>query len=527
MGLGAADVMQVAQAETPHPQPWVRHAVAAVGSGILLASSLPSLDLAPLAWIGLVPLLLVIRESGLRTAFVTGWLSGATFFVAVTYWVVHTIGYYTAVPTPVAVVLLLMMSTVLGLYTAVFAVGVRWMQMRRLPWVYLAPALWVVLEWMRGWFFIGFPWGALGYSQWRFTDLVQMVEVTGVYGLSALLVFFNAVFTAVVTARGRLGRRHIVALSLLTVLMIALPALGRRRAAALARLAPAGRLVVGLAQGNIAQDHKWDPAFVGETKMRYAQLTEAATAKGAQLVVWPETATPFFFQERGPDRESVLALSRNLDTHLVFGSPAATFDGARMTSQRNRAYLVGPREGEIDHYDKMQLVPFGEYVPFAGVLFFVQQMVEAVGTLAPGTRPTVFEAPQGRFGVLVCYEGIFPWLSRRLVADGADFLVNVTNDAWYGQTAAPYQHLAQATLRAVENRAPLVRAANTGISAIVRDDGRVAWAGPLDQMLEHTEAITWHGVRTFYTRFGDVFVWTCVLALLAAGGVALRRRSGP
>ena len=165
-------------------------------------------------------------------------------------------------------------------------------------------------------------------------------------------------------------------------------------------------------------------------------------------------------------------------------------------------------------------------MPFAGVLFFVQQMVEAVGTLAPGTRPTVFEGPQGRFGVLVCYEGIFPWVSRRFVADGADFLVNVTNDAWYGQTAAPYQHLAQATLRAVENRVPLVRAANTGISAIVRDDGRVAWAGPLDQLLEHTEEITWRDVRTFYTRFGDVFVWACVLAVLLAGITGVRRRPG-
>jgi apolipoprotein N-acyltransferase len=526
MGLGAADVMQVAQAETPHPQPWVRHAVAAVGSGILLGASLPSLDLAPLAWVGFVPLLLVIRESGLRAAFLTGWLSGATFFVVVTYWVVHTIGHYTAVPTPVAVVLLVMMCTVLGLYTAAFAAGVRWMQMRRLPWVYLAPALWVVLEWMRGWFFIGFPWGALGYSQWRFIDLVQIVEVTGVYGLSALLVFFNAVFTAVVSAHGRLERRHMVALSVLTVLMIALPALGRARAAALARRAPAGRIVIGLAQGNIAQDHKWDPAFVDETMARYVQLTETAAAKGAQLVVWPETATPFFFQDRGAAREAVLALSRTLNTYLVFGSPAATFEGRRMTGQRNRAYLVGPSEGEIDHYDKMQLVPFGEYVPFAGVLFFVQQMVEAVGTLAPGTRPTVFEGPHGRFGVLVCYEGIFPWVSRRFVADGADFLVNVTNDAWYGQTAAPYQHLAQATLRAVENRVPLVRAANTGISAIVRDDGRVAWAGPLDQLIEHTEEITWRDVRTFYTRFGDVFVWACVLAVLLAGIAGVRRRPG-
>jgi apolipoprotein N-acyltransferase len=523
MGVGAVEVVQVAQAELPQPQPWVRYVVAAIGSGILLGASLPSLDLAMLAWVGFVPLLLVTHESGLRAAFLTGWLSGTTFFVVVTYWVAHTIGHYTALPESIALVLLLMMSAVLGLYTGAFAAGVRWMQMRRLPWVYLAPALWVGLEWMRGWFFIGFPWGALGYSQWRFGDLVQMVEVTGVYGVSALLVFFNAVFAAVVMTRGRLDRRHLTALSLLTLLMIALPMLGRARTAMLARLEPAGRLVVGVAQGNVAQDHKWDPAFVDDTMNRYVRLTERAAAAGAQLVVWPETAVPFFFQESGPMREVMLALARRLDVYLVFGSPAATVDVDRRMQQRNRAYLVGPRDGELDHYDKMELVPFGEYVPFARVLFFVQQMVDAVGALAPGTHPTVFEGPNGRFGVLVCYEGVFPWISRRFVRDGADYLVNVTNDAWYGRTSAPHQHLAQATLRAIENRRPLVRAANTGISAIVREDGRLAWAGPLDKMLEHTGEITWHRLQTFYTRFGDVFVGLCVMALVVAGLVGARR----
>jgi len=525
MGLGAAEVVQVAEAETPRPQPWLVHLLAAVASGLMLAASLPSLDLAGLAWVGLVPLLLVTRGDSLRSAFFTGWLGGLVFYLATTYWVVHTIGHYTALPVPVAAGVSLLMSAALGLYTGAFLAGVRWLQQRRLPWVYVAPALWVILEWMRGWFFIGFPWGALGYSQWRFTDLVQMVEITGVYGVSALLVFFNAVLAAMVTARGRLDRGHATALSVLTVLMLALPALGHLRRSTLDDTEPAGRLVVGIAQGNVAQDHKWDPAFQDETMARYVRLTEAAAARGARLVVWPETAVPFFFQDPGRRRDEVLDLARRLDIHLVFGSPAATFDASgRVAHQRNRAYLIGPHDGEIAHYDKMELVPFGEYVPFARVLFFVQQMVEAVGTLAPGTHATVFDGPGGRFGTLICYEGVFPWVSRVFARDGADFLVNVTNDAWYGPTSAPYQHLAQGTLRAIENRRPLVRAANTGISAIVGDDGRIAWAGPLDEMLEHTAEISWHDTRTIYTRFGDVFVWACVVVVLVAGVAGMRRR---
>jgi apolipoprotein N-acyltransferase len=131
--------------------------------------------------------------------------------------------------------------------------------------------------------------------------------------------------------------------------------------------------------------------------------------------------------------------------------------------------------------------------------------------------------PGGRFGVLICYEGIFPALTRQFVADGADFLVNVTNDAWYGRSSAPYQHLAQATLRAVENRVPLVRAANTGISAVVDPTGRIRWQGPLFEPLTHTAEIAWPGVRTFYSRYGDVFVWACALASLAAFGYGVRR----
>jgi apolipoprotein N-acyltransferase len=192
----------------------------------------------------------------------------------------------------------------------------------------------------------------------------------------------------------------------------------------------------------------------------------------------------------------------------------------------NRAYLVGPDGMERDWYDKIVLVPFGEYVPYASVLFFVDQMVESIGGMAPGQRATVFDGPSGSFGALICYEGIFPALSRRLVAGGADYLVNVTNDAWYGRTSAPRQHLVQATFRTIENRVPMVRAANTGISAVIGADGRLAWTGPQDQLVWHVAEVSYGDTRTFYTRFGDVFVWLCVLVTLAAIARGLWRRPG-
>src|SRR5205823_6378796 len=238
---------------------------------------------------------------------------------------------------------------------------------------------------------------------------------------------------------------------------------------------------------------------------RYRQLTRAALAARPDLIVWPETATPFFFQEPGPLRQDVLDLATESRAYLLFGSPAYRQSSRGALQELNRAYLVSPDGREVATYDKIQLVPFGEYVPFEAVLFFVQRLVVAIGDVVPGFDPTVFQIPAGRFGVLICYEDIFPALTRRFVARGADFLVNVTNDAWFGRTSAPYQHLAQATLRAVENRVPLVRVANTGISAVVEPDGRIRWEGPLDQALEHVDEIAWPGVRTVYTRFGDVF----------------------
>jgi apolipoprotein N-acyltransferase len=515
-GAGAA----VAEA----PRRRGRRRLLAILSGLLLAAAFPSLDWEPLAWVGLVPLLLAAEGLRPRAAFALGWLGGLVFYLGTVYWVAYTITRHTAVPMPAAIAILLLMAGVLACYTGGFLAGVRWMERRDLPALWLAAPLWVTLEWLRGWFFIGFPWAALGHSQYRYHDLAQLAEVTGVYGISALLVFFNVVVAAVLRASGRAGRRRLVpALVALTGLVFALPLAGRWRAAALARQEPAGRLRVAVVQGNIEQDHKWDPAYQGATLDRYAELTAAAAAAEPDLVVWPETATPFLFQEPGPLRESVLDLAVRHRVHLLFGSVAVRQAADGGIEELNRAYLVSPEGREIGTYDKIQLVPFGEYVPYERVLFFVDRIVHAVGRIVPGIVPTVFRLPAARFGVLICYEDVFPALTRRFAAGGADFLVNVTNDGWYGRTSAPHQHLAQATFRAIENRAPLVRAANTGISAVIDPDGRIRWRSQLFQPAWHADEITWPGVRTFYARFGDAFAWACALVTAAALATGIAR----
>jgi apolipoprotein N-acyltransferase len=255
-----------------------RRALLAAAGGLMLAAAFPNLELSPLAWIGLVPILLAARGLRLRGAFAIGWLGGLAFYLGTVYWVAYTIVSYTAVPFPLALVALVLMTSILALYHGVFVAGLAWFDAHRLPTIWLAAPLWVTLEWLRGWFVIGFPWAGLGYSQYRFHDLAQMAEVTGVYGVSAVLVLFNVVAAAVISAQGRRAGRLVPALIVTSVLVAGLPlAAGSGR---LARGAPrAGTLAVALVQGNVEQDHKWDPAFQNDTTARYRELTLAAAGE--------------------------------------------------------------------------------------------------------------------------------------------------------------------------------------------------------------------------------------------------------
>lgn len=498
--------------------------VVAAASGALLALAFPYPDWSPLAWVALVPLLWVALGRGPGVAFRYGWTAGLTFYLATLYWIVYTISHYTALPPIVAVGPLLLLCGFLALGTAAFVLGCERARRHALPLALVAPALWVALEWVRTWILGGFPWVGLGYSQYRATYLIQFVEVTGVHGVSAVVVLVNVVVYQAFR-RWRDGAPPPVrSLLAVTALLVALVGWGTARVRALEAAPAAGELRIGLVQGNIPQDVKWDAAYQDATIVQYERLSAEAAAAGARLVVWPEAAAPIFFQNPSVFRDRILALAARLDVWLVFGSAAYGVDGDE-TVLFNRVYVVSPAGGEWS-YDKMELVPFGEYVPLADVFFFVHKIVEGVGDFRPGPAPVVFQGPAGAFGVLICYEGIFPDLTRRFVAGGADFLVNVTNDAWFGRTSAPYQHLAMGTLRTVENRVPLVRVANTGFSAIVDPAGTIRWRTGLFETAWRVDTVRWPGTPTVYARVGDVFVYACVaLAVLAlVAGPTLRTK---
>jgi apolipoprotein N-acyltransferase len=497
----------------------------AAGSGLLLALSLPAWDLGWLAFVGLVPLLVACRgRTPLRAAWL-GFVSGLAFYLTTIWWVVTTMTTYGGMPLPLAGLALLLLAAVLAGYTAAFAALVAWGERRApVPTALrpaLAAALWTGLEFLRAHLFSGFPWMLLGYSQHGQPVLRLLAAATGVYGLSALLVLVNGTLAEAAVGWGaadRAARR------------------GWAAAAVVAALAVGGAVAfgfwgwvdgtggppvrVGLLQGNIEQARKWDRAYQVRTLETYERLARRAVADGAVLLVWPETAVPFLLRREPELGGRVLRLAAETGVPMLVGSPDLAEDGRLY----NTAFVVTADGRLAGRYDKRHLVPFGEYVPLKRLFFFVEKLAVGIGDFGRGPGATLLEAGGLRLGVMICYEAIFPGEVREFAAGGAQLLVNITNDAWFGRSGAPAQHLAMAAMRAVENGTYLVRAANTGVTALVAPTGEILARTELFTEAALTGAVRLRQRSTPYTRYGDVAGWAGLAILAGYAGLLLVRQ---
>ena len=499
-------------------RPWFPLLVYPTISAIVLAAAFPPIPLGFLACVGLIPLLLSAERLQGRDALKAGFLHGVVFCGATIYW----IAWITPVGTAAAIVYL-------GLFKALLVWALSAVLRRfKAAGLWIAPFLWVGLEYLGSLGDMGFPWLALGNTQSHYLPLIQYAEVTGVYGVSFWIVAVNV--TALILLRGRVRRSGAAAA---LFVLFAVPF-----AHGLWVLSNSGKvektIPVGIVQSNVDPTAKENWGFDYNYGI-LEPLTIQAVSQGAQLVVWPEAALPGYFESafyrRHRDRVQHLADSLNVyiytgGSHLEVGEEVRKY---------NSSFLFSSGKTTLQRYDKTRLVPFGERAPFPKLLPFLRQIKWSGGGFVSanwdaGEVRTVFEGPNDvRFSGLICFDSVFPGFVREFVARGAAFLVVMTNDGWFGRTSGPYQHMEMAVFRAVENRRTVVRCANTGVSLFVDPYGRGEQTTGIFHKAVLVGEVAARTQVTFYTRYGDVFSQVCcilVVLVLVAVAIEWKRHRG-
>jgi apolipoprotein N-acyltransferase len=354
---------------------------------------------------------------------------------------------------------------------------------------------------------------------------MQAADLAGVFGLGFLLAAANVCLYR--AGRELLRKEYRLAAAPAAVLagiLAFLFAYGSYRLAEREAPSSGGRLRIGVAQGGIDQSRKWNPAFQRRTLEIYGKLSREARSKGVDVIVWPETAAPFFYGWEAELSREVDKVASEGGLPLIFGAP--WFSPSEGGKYYNSVFLLNGRGVPEGRYDKRHLVPFGEYVPLKSILFFVRKMTEGGEDFSAGEGPALFSVAGGKAGASVCYEAVFPEIIRESVLSGAQWLVNVTNDAWFGDTVAPRQHLAMARMRAVEVRRPMVRAANSGISALIDARGvATATLGLFREGILVGEIVP-RGGETLYAKTGDIFAISCTIITFLILLILLRGADG-
>jgi apolipoprotein N-acyltransferase len=498
----------------------------AVLSAALLVLSFPDFNLWPLAWVAFVPLLLAIARSGSRgRAFLLGWIAGTLFFYGSCYWLTHAMIRYGGIPAWAAYLLIIPPTVIAGLFPAICSMVLaralaRWGTRA----LFVAPLLWVALEWARlG--LIGQLWNAIGYSQAYAPMLIQTARWGGVYLVGFLIVLVNAAIAYALVRRNARGSLTAGAVMTGVVLFIL--------ASVLASGSPDSKpfgtptAIVVAVQPNVPMDPQESIAETVALIERHYSLSEsglraASPADSPRVVIWPESPMNFRYAQDTEFREIVARFAARNQTSVIFNAQEPAPAGGTY----NSAVLVNQEGLLVAQYDKIRLLPFGEYVPLPRWLPGASSIPAMVGDFTPGAQYTLMPVGEVRAGVFICFESAFPSIARYFTQEGADVLVNISNDGYLGQTPVMRQHLANTIFRAVENARPVVRVTNTGITAFITERGQV-----LDETAGFQPAVrTWTVSRslegqTFYTRFGDLFVGLCAAISCLTAIMSWRRRA--
>lgn len=488
-------------------------------SSILLILAFPKIEMWMCAWFGLVPLMFALDGKNALGSFLRAYVCGVFLFTATFYW----IGYVTILG---AVLMVLYLSIYFGLFGIFYCLFSKRSSFLKL--IFL-PSAWVCLEYLRGNLLSGFGWASLAHSQYKNLLVIQIADITGMYGVSFLIVMINVFikesFSKILKRNFSSIKERIWGVFFVFGLNVLVLGYGIFH---LNEKNSPYEVSIAVIQGNIGQAMKWNETFWPQIMEQYQDLSMQAAQLQPDLIIWPETSFPGYIGEHHDMFSDLKNFTRTLKVPLLIGSIVK--EGG---DYYNSAVLIS-KDGEIvERYDKVHLVPFGEYIPFRGVFPFLEDIIP-IEDFSSGKKHTVFSLSNvqaATFSVLICFEDTVFGLARKFVQQGANLIVNITNDAWFYDTKEPYLHLQSSVFRAVEHRRSVVRAANTGISSFIDQKGRV-----VQSVKDHRGKMTYisgwarqdvglHNENSLYTKFGDIFAFLCFGFTLGGIGVHLIPKS--
>lgn len=504
--------------------------VSAVISGILLTCAYPKVSWWPLSAVALVPVLIVLLRKrdtlSWRQVYLGTYLFSVVWHLAGIWW----IGYVTV--TGMIVLSLFMSLLCAGMLTLGW-----WLVRRNYPALLVFPAVWMVFECIVTYFMTGFPWLLLGYTWRPWLAIIQVSDIAGVYAVSFCVMSVNTAVAESLAgyARGAGWRKSIRPVAWAAGIIAACCLYGTIRMKYLQHAEPQKTVSVACIQANIPSLVKHDPNKNGDILRKYGMLSEAAVQSNIHVVIWPETAIPGYYHQGLVSFTMVTNILRNINTPLLTGMPRYEVDpGTRVRRFYNSAVIFSPSGIAFSMYDKMHLVMFGEYVPFERFLPFLKLVTPISGSFSRGRVPQLLVLTSRgitcRFGPLICFEDVFGYVSRRMAREGADILVNLTNDGWFRSSPGPYQHAELSVFRAVETRRPLIRATNSGITTVIDRLGNTIAELRKENKLTEIHGILYadvpveNGGITLYARFGDWFLMLWILVTIGMAAGVIRRK---
>ena len=475
-------------------------------SAVILALAFSSFNLQFLAWFAFVPFFFALEGKTKLQSFSLAYLCGFLFFTLSMYWLSH-----------VTIAGWVILSLYQALYFGIFGLAFFYFSKTFISYFTLSAA-WVVLEYIRSHIGGGIGWNLLGYSQYKNLPVIQIADITGAWGVSFLVMLMSiTIYAAIKMIKKHHSKTIIVPTFIVLILSISTLCYGYFVITSFSKIKQSS-IKISVVQGNIPQQNKWDEKFKNEIIDTYKNLTIQVSEHKPDLIIWPETAVPGALNHKEELMYQVRGIAKRTKTNLLVGAPMV---GEQYSDKYYNSAILFSGSGDIlTRYDKLHSVAFGEFVPFEDNLPFLRNIFPPVGNFASGGEYTIFKLPTD-FGVLICFEDIFPELARELVKKGANFITTITNDAWFGKTCAAYQHAAASVFRAVENRRPFIRSANTGFSCFIDKTGKIyakVSKNGEDLFIQGMETafvnIDKYKTFTIYTKYGNVFILFCAIMLV-------------